>query len=135
MVVDAPQVCDGPMVTNDIGTVLPSSQGGAFRILGRKDNVVCSGGIKIQAEEVERLLAPSMKKPFAITKRTDEKYGEIVVLLTKEDNLDAVKEVCEAVLPKYWRPRIYLHIDALPTTETGKPARKRMAEIAEAADV
>lgn len=135
LVVDAPQVCDGPMVTNDIGTVLPSSQGGAFRILGRKDNVVCSGGIKIQAEEVERLLVPSMKKPFAITKRTDEKYGEIVVLLTEEDNLDAVKEVCEAVLPKYWRPRLYLHIDALPTTETGKPARKRMAEIAETADV
>lgn len=33
-----------------------------FRIKGRKDNVICSGGIKIQIEEVEALLKPHLKK-------------------------------------------------------------------------
>ena len=62
-----------------------SDEGGPFRILGRKDNVICSGGIKIQIEEVERLLSPHLSAPFMITKRPDEKFGEQVVLLTESN--------------------------------------------------
>ena len=120
LVIDAPAVHDGPLVTNDI--VELSEKG--FRILGRKDNVICSGGIKIQIEEVERLLKPHLSAPFMITKRPDKKFGEQVVLLTESMDMDAVKDICQRVLPKYWQPRSYAHIDALPMTETGKPARK-----------
>lgn len=120
LVIDAPAVHDGPLVTNDI--VELSEKG--FRILGRKDNVICSGGIKIQIEEVERLLKPHLSAPFMITKRADKKFGEQVVLLTESMDMDDVREICQQVLPKYWQPRSYAHIDALPMTETGKPARK-----------
>ena len=44
LVIDAPEVCPGRLVTNDIAEISPQG----FRILGRKDNVICSGGIKIQ---------------------------------------------------------------------------------------
>ena len=97
LVIDAPAVHDGQLITNDIAEL---ADDGRFKILGRLDNVICSGGIKIQAEEVERLLRAPLREPFIITKRRDEKFGEVVVLLTEGDTAVA-KTVCEHVLPKY----------------------------------
>ena len=53
-----------------------------FRIIGRKDNVIDSGGVKIQIEELERTLKPHLSGDFAITSITDEKFGRGCVLLT-----------------------------------------------------
>lgn len=130
LVIDAPEVCSERLVTNDIaelssGTV-PNMK---FRILGRKDNVICSGGIKIQIETVERQLRPHLQAPFLITKRPDAKFGEVVVLLT-EGTVPEAKEVCLRILPKYHQPRVYLHVDQIPLTATGKPARKEAENIA-----
>lgn len=130
LVIDAPLVCPSRLVTNDIaelssGTV-PNMK---FRILGRKDNVICSGGIKIQIETVERQLRPHLQAPFLITKRPDAKFGEAVVLLT-EGAVDEGRRVCAQVLPKYNQPKAYLHVDKIPLTATGKPARKEAENIA-----
>ena len=142
LVIDAPEVCPERLVTNDIAELIAQGDRSAvssddtallspcamspcaisFRILGRKDNVICSGGIKIQAEEVERELRPHLRVPYIISKRPDSKFGEIVVLLT-EGSIDEARQVCERVLPKYHQPRLYLHVDHIPLTETGKPAR------------
>jgi len=105
---------------------------GRFRIIGRKDNVVCSGGIKIQIEEVERLLRPHLTIPYIITHARDERLGQTVVLLMEQGDVSSVKTVCRQVLPKYWQPRHYLLVDRLPMTETGKPARAEAARIADA---
>jgi O-succinylbenzoic acid--CoA ligase len=126
LVIDAPAVHDGPLVTNDIAVV----EGSRFRILGRKDNVICSGGIKIQMEEVERLLRSHVRVPFMITKTPDKKLGEQVVLLTESSDVAALQALCRSVLPKYFVPRRILTVPHLPLTETGKPARadaQRMA--------
>ena len=130
LVIDAPLVCPSRLVTNDIaelssGTV-PNMK---FRILGRKDNVICSGGIKIQIETVERQLRPHLQAPFLITKRPDAKFGEVVVLLT-EGTVPEAKEVCLRILPKYHQPRVYLHVDQIPLTATGKPARQQAEQLA-----
>ena len=125
LIIDAPLVCAERLVTNDIAEL----SGGRFRILGRKDNVICSGGIKIQIETVERQLRPHLQVPFLITKRPDAKFGEAVVLLT-EGAVDEARAVCEHILPKYHHPRIYLHVDQIPLTETGKPARQQAEQLA-----
>lgn len=83
LVIDAPLVCAETLVTNDIVEIEKLR----FRIKGRKDNVICSGGIKIQIEEVEALLKPHLEKPFMIAKKKDEKFGEIAVLLTEDEDL------------------------------------------------
>jgi len=127
LVIDAPEVCAQQLVTNDIAEL---SADGRFRILGRKDNVICSGGIKIQAEEVERQLQPHLHEPFLISKRRDAKFGEIVVLLT-EGSVDEARQICERILTQYHRPRAYVHIDHIPLTETGKPARQVAQQLAE----
>ena len=125
LVIDAPEVCADTLITNDI---VELKSDGRFRVLGRKDNVICSGGIKIQIEEVERELKPYARVPYIISKKKDEKFGEIVVLLTEGDT-DEMKAICEEHLPKYHRPKLYQHIDQIPLTETGKPARKKILDL------
>ena len=125
LVIDAPEVCKERLVTNDIAELATNNH--SFRILGRKDNVICSGGIKIQTEEVERMLKAHLRVPYLISKRPDKKFGEVVVLLTEGD-VEEAKKVCEAVLPKFQRPKVYIHVSKIPLTETKKPAR-RQAEV------
>ena len=127
LVIDAPEVCKERLVTNDIAELATNNH--SFRILGRRDNVICSGGIKIQAEEVERMLKAHLRVPYLISKRPDKKFGEVVVLLTEGD-VEEAKTVCEAVLPKYQRPKAYVHVDNIPLTETKKPARRQAEELA-----
>lgn len=129
LTIEAPAVHEGRLVTNDIAELRAD---GRFRIIGRKDNVVCSGGIKIQIEEVERLLRPHLTIPYIITRARDERLGQTVVLLMEQGDVSSVKTVCRQVLPKYWQPRHYLLVDRLPMTETGKPARAEAARIADA---
>ena len=133
LVISAPAVHEGPLVTNDIAELSPPAPANSprrFRILGRKDNVVCSGGIKIQIEEVERLLRPHLHVPYMITKAPDEKLGEQVVLLTESKTVGDVLALCRLHLPKYWVPRRILSVDRLPLTETGKPARHEAERMA-----
>ena len=127
LVICAPAVCDHPLVTHDRAELLPSHRSEGlkvrFRILGRKDNVIDSGGIKIQIEEVEKALRPFLRMPFLITKKKDAKFGEAVVLLTEQTDMADMAEICMNALPKYWVPRAYIHVEKIPLTETGKPAR------------
>ena len=142
LVIDAPLVCAETLVTNDIveieSYIYNKVEKTRFRIKGRKDNVICSGGIKIQIEEVEALLKPYLEKPFMLAKKKDEKFGEIAVLLTEDEDLKKVEATIRRLLSgksddsnksseskshKYWIPREYRYVEHLPLTETGKPKR------------
>ena len=126
LVIDAPAVHDGLLVTNDIAVL----DGQRFRIVGRKDNAICSGGLKIQAEEVERLLRPLLTVPFIVTKAPDPRLGQQVVLLLEQGDVQAAQSVCRRVLPRYWCPRRIVSVERLPMTATGKPARKDAERLA-----
>ena len=142
LVIDAPLVCAETLVTNDIveieSYIYNKVEKTRFRIKGRKDNVICSGGIKIQIEEVEALLKPHLEKPFMLAKKKDEKFGEIAVLLTEDEDLKKVEATIRRLLSgksddsnksseskshKYWIPREFRYVEHLPLTETGKPKR------------
>ena len=120
----APKVNPEKLHTNDIVELRTLPDGSKkFRILGRKDNVIDSGGIKIQAEEVERLLRPHLSCGFMITKVSDARLGEAVTLLVESDDVDNILAVCKHVLPRHWVPRHIFPESHIPITETGKPAR------------
>ena len=139
LVIDAPQVCAETLVTNDIVEIEPYIYNKVeklrFRIKGRKDNVICSGGIKIQIEEVETLLKPHLEKPFMLAKKKDGKFGEIAVLLTEDEDIKRVEATVRRLLSdesekssdhkkyKYWIPKEFRYVEHLPLTETGKPKR------------
>ena len=131
LVIDAPAVCAEPLTTNDMAVI----EDGRFRILGRKDNVICSGGLKIHIEEVERLLRAHVREPYLITKVPDERLGEAVVLLTTAAApvvLADLQATCRRVLPTYWVPRHLMTVAQLPFTATGKPARAEAERLAQA---
>ena len=126
LVVSAPAVCSHVLKTRDLALL----SHGRFRILGRSDNVVCSGGLKIQIEDVERLLRQHTSRPFIITRCPHRQLGQALVLLYATPDPDYWLHLCRRHLPRYWQPRHYLHVDPLPSTETGKPARRRVEQIA-----
>lgn len=135
LVIDAPLVHDGVLKTNDRVELRMDSLTGKrqFRILGRKDNVIDSGGIKIQIEDVENRLRPCLRVPFMITKMPDRKFGEAVVLLYEGDSLSSYRllDLCAKALPAYWVPKRFVNVAHLPMTGTGKPARKEAERMAE----
>jgi O-succinylbenzoic acid--CoA ligase len=138
LVINAPLVHDGVLKTNDRVEMRKDKTTGRqqFRIVGRKDNIIDSGGIKIQIEEVERLLKPHLSVPFMITKAPNKKFGEVVVLLCEKHvssssspsfipslSEEKMRNICAECLPPYWVPKKYVFVNKLPMTETGKPAR------------
>ena len=128
LIIHAPNVCAEELTTNDIAEI---NGEGKFRILGRKDNTINSGGVKIQIEQVEGLLKKHLDIPFQITARKDAKFGEIVVLIyNKVGNEANIRQVCENTLPTYWVPKAYIPVDELPMTGTGKPDRFSARRIA-----
>ncbi len=130
LVIDAPHLCAETIFTNDIAEV---NEIGQFRIIGRKDNVINSGGIKIQIEEVERTLTEqSGIDHFMITSVPDPLYGEAVVLLIDGSlSADQIDNLTSSILklPRYWRPKHQFIIPELPKTETSKPKRDEAKRI------
>lgn len=158
LIIHAPQVCSHPLTTNDIAEL--HDDGRRFRIIGRKDNVICSGGIKIQTEEVEETLRRFIPHPIAITRMPDAKFGEIVVLLIgsereengkrkeeraerkekrgkgKEERGKSREELEEELknafshLHRYAIPKRIIHVESIPQTETGKTDRAKCLQLA-----
>ncbi|MDD2436119.1 MAG: AMP-binding protein [Massilibacteroides sp.] len=125
--IDAPLVCKERLVTNDIAEIRPN---GHFRILGRKDNRINSGGIKIQIEEIEQNLRPYLAGQFAVTSIPDPRLGEAIVLLVESDDPKIIYATIRQWLPHYQQPRQIFRIEHLPLTETGKPDRAAIKKIA-----
>ncbi len=139
LAVCAPAVCAEEIVTNDLAEL---HEDGTFRILGRADNVINSGGVKIRIEDVEAQLLPLLPQPFQITAASDSRYGEVVVLLV-EETTDATPdtgapvsempigpfETAFAVLHPYARPKRAFRVKRLPRTGSGKPDRAAAREL------
>ncbi len=125
--IDAPKLHDGLLSTNDI---VEMNAAGQFRFLGRKDNVINSGGVKIQIEEVETRLLEAISMRYAVTEQSfmitaspDTIFGEAVTLLLPISLDEAMKSVILGsldTLPRYWRPKRILDVPSLPRTTNGK---------------
>ena len=126
LVIDAPLVTQAPLITNDVAELLPD---GRFRILGRKDNIINSGGVKIQIENIETQLRSILTHDFAITSIPDSKFGEVIVLLTTAPNESIQKESFE-ILQKFQRPKHLLTVHTIPYTGTGKIDRAACRKLA-----
>ena len=123
LVIDAPLVCDNILYTNDIAEIFPD---GSFRILGRKDNVIITGGLKVQIESIESVLKRFIKTPFAISSLSDKKFGEILVLVVEQP---IEESLLSRVLPPFQKPKKIIRIDAIPRTESGKINREVLKQI------
>lgn len=114
-------------MTNDSPLLINSRE---FHILGRVDNIINSGGIKINPEQLESKLSRHILQPFAISSIPDEKWGEAIVLVIESDRQIAVslQDIIENELSRYERPKHIFTIDSLPRTANGKIQRKQLKE-------
>ena len=125
LVIDAPHLCSATLVTNDIVQMA----GRGFRVIGRTDNVICSGGIKLHIEQLEEQLRPHMPCPFCITGQPHPKLGEAAVLMAESEPplaghlTEVIRSVCRRHLPRYAVPRTVIAVPRLPLTANGKPDR------------
>ena len=128
LIIDAPSVNPEILHTNDL---VELNGNGQFRVLGRKDNTINTGGVKVQIEEVEALLRAHLDCPFMVVPAPDPKFGQIIVLLVEMDFPDSGCVILDDTsinsairsLPKYWQPKKVFATKHLPLTGTGKPDR------------
>ena len=130
LVISAPHLCADTLVTNDLAQL---NDEGAFRILGRVDNIVCSGGIKLRIEEIEEALQPMLGDAVQLTAQPDERYGESLVMLSSLQepiSIDMLRKYAVFEEHPYWLPKRTVRVAHLPRTETGKPDRAVARRIA-----
>ena len=131
LIIDAPKICTEPICTNDIAELNDDE---SFKIIGRKDNIINSGGIKVQIEELENKIRPVMRQPYAITSIPDTKFGEIIVLLLQNRNNTPteteIKIALQNVVPSYWQPKQIIYVSEIPKTDNGKINRAEAKRLA-----
>lgn len=117
------------LVTND---VVEMDKTGRFSILGRADNVIITGGLKVHPEQVEATLRPHLPFDFMITSEPDGKWGERVVMVADRSKTSAsgtvddrnIMAICKSVLLPFQVPKT-IKEDTVPRTPNGKVARRR----------
>ncbi len=115
------------LVTNDLAEINPD---GTFRILGRKDNMIITGGKKVSPEEVERILSPTVQCPLMISWEPDSLWGQKIVAIveTTVEIDDAMKERLikewHRLLPGYMVPKEIICAQ-IPRTANGKFMRNK----------
>ena len=119
LVIDTPY--DGlQVVTNDVVELIDTRK---FNWIGRADNVINSGGIKLFPEQIENKLKPFIHSDFYITSKADELLGQKLILVVEgeERSLD----FSSADLTKYQVPKEIVFIPTFPRTESGKIKRQQ----------
>ncbi len=102
-------------------------------VLGRIDNVINTGGIKVSGEEIEQaLLAHPAIVQCAVVPEPDARYGQrieaYVVCRGEAPAADALDAWCRDAggLSGYKVPRVFHVVDSLPTGPTGKLYRRAL---------
>jgi O-succinylbenzoic acid--CoA ligase len=122
LVVYAPKVADEPIVTNDLVELINDHQ---FVFLGRIDNIVNSGGIKLIPEQIEEKLADVIPSRFFVGGIPDAVLGEKLVLLIEGEKLSLEDSIFN-VLDKYEKPKEVFYVSKFTETESGKIRRKEI---------
>lgn len=126
LIIETSSVSDTIIYTNDVAEILSD---GRFRILGRKDNIINSGGIKMQVEEIEDSLRPVISENFAVTSVPHPQFGEAMVLLIPCSRRISQEQI-NFLLPAFQRPKYILETESIPLTETGKIDRVACKKLA-----
>lgn len=125
---------DGFMYTGDLGTW---DKNRFVSIVGRKDDMIISGGENIYPAQVEETLNTHPKVADSIVTAVPDKVrGEIVTAyVVKSDKsltVGELEEFCKKspMIANYKRPRYYRFVAEIPVNATGKKLHYKMKEIA-----
>jgi O-succinylbenzoic acid--CoA ligase len=131
----APKLNPEIMQTNDIVELMHFESAQCdkkqFKFLGRFDNVINSGGVKIFAEELENLVKKHIDRDLVFLGKPDETLGEKLVLVVegeKDENLKS--EILNLKFEnKFHIPKEVLFLEKFPRAENGKVLRKEILKL------
>ena len=124
LVINAPDVVSHKIVTNDLVELLSGNQ---FIFLGRMDNLVNSGGIKLIPEQIEAKLHASIPQRFFAIGVSDADLGEKLILVIEGEKYDFDKTLFD-VLSKYEKPKDIIFVSKFKETPNGKVIRRGSLE-------
>ena len=125
LVINAPKVSKEIIITNDVIELVSNNE---FRWLGRYDNVINSGGVKLYPEQIEEILSKYLSVPFFVMGKKNKELGERVVLVVEGGvNITQVETILTSIeeFKKYERPKVILISDKFERTESGKIQRQK----------
>lgn len=106
LLVNLPGVTKGTVVTNDLVEIHEGGQ--QFSWLGRYDNLINTGGVKVIPEILEEKIARLLEAPVLLLPVKDEKLGNKMVLLVEWDGTESQKQGNDMVLE--WKRKLALSL-------------------------
>lgn len=132
LVIKAPKVSDELIITNDVVQLISDNQ---FEWLGRFDNVINSGGIKLHPEKIEEKLSDIIQQRFFVAGVPDEKLGEKLILVIEDVFSSAVEKSLQVKIKqldsfsKFEIPKEIYFVEAFVETETKKIQRNKTLDL------
>lgn len=128
--------------TDDLGTAEPDPDTGAtlVRVLGRADDVIITGGHKVNPTDVDHALLRLPEVRSAATHGVPHpEWGSVVASavvargwpsgLASSGLHRQVRERLRSLLPAHALPRVIVVIPAMPMLESGKPDRRSLVSL------
>ncbi|MBC3846578.1 AMP-binding protein [Winogradskyella echinorum] len=131
LIIHAPKLVKDALVTNDIVDLKSET---SFKLLGRYDNVINSGGVKLFPEQIEEKLQTLIKERYIIAGESDVELGEKLILIIENpaDSADTILSNIQELkaLDKFEIPKQIYTLEKFPETNTGKIQRKKTLKAA-----
>ena len=129
LMIKSPSTADLWIETNDMVEIIDKN---SFKLLGRIDNVINSGGVKIQLEKIEEIINENtiLKERFFCFGIPDEKLGQKLVLVVESKEKKVSKEQLSSILSKFETPKEIYFVEKFSETSSSKvDKRKTIDEI------
>ncbi|MEL1254494.1 AMP-binding protein [Flavobacterium sp. DGU38] len=120
LAITVPAISEEPIITNDLVELIKENQ---FIFLGRIDNVINSGGLKLIPEQIEAKLIDKISSRFFVTGIPDSVLGEKLILVIEGEKQDFPTDFFD-VLDKYEKPKEIVFVSKFKENENGKLLRK-----------
>jgi O-succinylbenzoic acid--CoA ligase len=125
LVINAPDVAEEKVTTNDLVEIISPTK---FKWLGRFDNIINTGGVKVIPENVEALLGKYLERRFFISSQPDEVLGERIILLIEgaifsKKEKEELSDFMKNNLTKFSIPKAVFFIERFVETDSGKVKR------------
>lgn len=124
LVIEIPEF-KNPIITNDLVQRIDETH---FKILGRYDNIINSGGIKLVPETIEIKVGTLLQQDFFVAGVNDERLGQKLVLVVEGEELKDLYSALKHSLPAYEVPKQILYLKEFIRTETRKINRPKTLE-------
>lgn len=116
LVINVPSITKNKIITNDIVKIKSNNE---FHLIGRADNVINSGGVKLSPEDIERKLSKYISKNYIISSLKDDVLGEKLILIIESKKYKFNESIFNS-LNKFEKPKEVYFINKFIYTKSKK---------------